>query len=246
LADTAQNTEALQEPYGKRLHRAARVEFRRFWSAYRWWITAVGLVFAVISGEFRLLHKAGTVYDFLAALGWSLLTLLASAAGCYVIAIRKGAEALDAAQANSLIGVQRDTKALRQEVDSLRHTPWLSTLEQSRRDLVENAFRKRSPEHLPLDLAVLRHLLLHGNDNPGQVARGVLDAGTVLPKDIRSDLAVRPSLHRCVSDHLLRRTPAAAPSGDPDRDTSFEVNPDLRDALTFHLFDKTRPPNPQT
>jgi hypothetical protein len=244
LDDAAHNGEPLQEEYGRRLRRAARLEFHKFWSAYRWCMTAVGLVSAVIPGGLRLLYKVGTVYDVLAALGLSLLVFLASAGGCYIIAMRKGAEALDAAQGNSLIQAQQDARELRQEINNLRHAPAISALEQTRRDRVENAFRKRSPEHSPLDLAVLTHLLLHGKANQAQVVSGVVGAGTALPKDIRADLAVRAAIHRCFTDHFLDRTAGATPTGDPDRFDLFEVKPDLRDALAFHLFEKTKSTNP--
>jgi hypothetical protein len=80
-------------PYGKRLHAAARKDFRGFWSDYRWWITIVGFFnLPLIVQAIRGIH---TMFDFGVACAYGLVSLTLSLVGSYAIAMRKGAEDLD-------------------------------------------------------------------------------------------------------------------------------------------------------
>jgi hypothetical protein len=53
ISDELRNAEGLTivDAYGKRLHKAAREEFRNFWSAYRYWLVLATLI-AVVLGSF--------------------------------------------------------------------------------------------------------------------------------------------------------------------------------------------------
>ncbi|MEO7143686.1 MAG: hypothetical protein ABI165_09315, partial [Bryobacteraceae bacterium] len=82
--------EAHEETYGKRLHAAARKEFRSFWSDYRWWLWIVGMVnFPLLVSAIR--HLRGSMFDLGVALIYSGLSLVVSMAGTYAIAMRKAA-----------------------------------------------------------------------------------------------------------------------------------------------------------
>src|SRR5579862_177654 len=80
--------------YGKRLHRSARAELRKFWSDYRIWLTFVSVIIApILIQAFR--HGWRSVLNLKEAVENGIIGLVISLVGTYLIAIRKGAESLD-------------------------------------------------------------------------------------------------------------------------------------------------------
>jgi len=91
----------MEDSYGKRLHRAAREDFSRYWSGHRWlgWVAA-GIV-SLLAGIWLHGVNVAKYIDVLPALVL-LLTIILS----YLYSRRKGAEALDLALQNDI--TQRD------------------------------------------------------------------------------------------------------------------------------------------
>jgi hypothetical protein len=80
-------------PYEKRLQAAARADFRKFWSDYRWWATIVGIFNLPIIVQ--LIHGENTMINWGLASIYALISLVISLLGSYAIAMRRGAEVLD-------------------------------------------------------------------------------------------------------------------------------------------------------
>jgi cell division protein FtsB len=150
-------------PYGKRLHAAARTDFKRFWSDYRWWITIVGffnlpLVIQVVLGK----H---TMVDFGVACIYAVISLIFSLLGSYVIAMRRGAESLDThwqqriGQRNEQLDTERErVKNLNAEIEDLKKKPGRSIPDE--RDF--NAVKSLLEKHQEDDKTVLGFLLKVG------------------------------------------------------------------------------------
>ena len=79
--------------YGKRLHKAARQEFRRFWSLYRYWATVTSAV--IIPMGFQILRRGIHSVNVADTVETGIASLVISMFGSYVIAMRRGAENLD-------------------------------------------------------------------------------------------------------------------------------------------------------
>src|ERR1035441_2278112 len=91
--------------YGKRLHRAARLEFRKFWSDYRLWVFAASAFLAPIALQ-AARHGMRSVLNVGETLENGLLGAVFSLVGTYLIAMRKGAETLDAGQQTRAVSAE--------------------------------------------------------------------------------------------------------------------------------------------
>jgi hypothetical protein len=84
--------------YGKRLHAAARKDFKTYWSVHRWWATGVTLVIACVAIVIQILFQGtGSVANLEQTVVTGIVGLAVSLVGNYLISMRRGAEALDTA-----------------------------------------------------------------------------------------------------------------------------------------------------
>ena len=94
------------EPYGKRLHSAARREFRTFWSDYRCWawfaptVLCPLLLQVIRHGWHSMVNLDETITNAVVGLAMALV-------GTYLIALRSGAQAIDTGLQNEIS--QRDS-----------------------------------------------------------------------------------------------------------------------------------------
>jgi hypothetical protein len=96
----------MSSTYGERLHKAARREWKTFWSGYRAFVTIVAILSPIIIQILR--HGVRSVVNVDETLANGFIGLCVSLVGTYLIAIRKGAENLDVLRADELAG--RDSK----------------------------------------------------------------------------------------------------------------------------------------
>jgi len=102
--------------------------------------------------------------------------------------------------------------------------PTISALEQSRREMVKDRLRNAPPE----DLAVLKHILKHGQVDPvGIIAEGI-------PGETISQWVIEAAINRCFVSGLLKHGPPTFGVGRQ----AVMINPDLFDALSSYLFDQ--------
>jgi hypothetical protein len=87
----------LNEPtYGKRLHAAARKDFKAYWSAHRWWASGVTLIVASLAIVIQIVYQgAGSMANLEQTAVTGIIGLAVSLVGNYLISMRRGAEALD-------------------------------------------------------------------------------------------------------------------------------------------------------
>jgi len=84
------------ESYGKRLHRAARKDFKTFWSAHRRWSTFIALLATVAGVLLQMVFLGvGSVARVELTVTTAVASLIVSLIGHYLIAMRRGAEMLD-------------------------------------------------------------------------------------------------------------------------------------------------------
>jgi hypothetical protein len=150
-----------QMPYGKRLHAAARRDFRRFWSDYRWWLTIVG--FFNLPIIVQVIHRKNTLIDWGLACIYALVSLSLSLLGSYAIAMRRGAEALDSQQSKMISDLAEQNSKLH----DVAH-PKVSPEEERKRKLVADKLK-------------------HFNQKSKRVMRYILDCGTVHEMGVYSE-----------------------------------------------------------
>jgi hypothetical protein len=107
--------------YGKRLHKAAREDFKTFWSGHRSWVTFSTLIspFLVqvkVLGWASLLTGYETLESAVLALGLSL-------AGNYVIALWGGAKSLDAGSRAAIAERDKQIHQREKEISGLSSKP---------------------------------------------------------------------------------------------------------------------------
>jgi|SRR5579862_4339088 len=212
--------------YGKRLHKAARKDFKSFWSAHRWWSALISLISA---GAGVLIQMAilgtGSVVNLALTLSIALGFLLLSLIGNYLISLRRAAEALDTGlreeirtKESALLELSKDNLTLRQRLDN----PPLSPVEQSRRDLVKQELEAFPASHSAVATAIMKYILQYGEvDSISVVSGGVL--GPISNPYLSQDV-----IQRAVSNGLLK-------ADGPSR-RLLRVNPELKSALAFHLL----------
>jgi hypothetical protein len=214
--------------YGKRLHAAARKDFKAFWSAHRWWSSIITVVSA---GAAVLLQIAilgtGTVANLALTLSVAVGGLLISLIGNYLISMRRGAEQIDTGLQQQIKENDLALAESGQNIKTLQERlakPPLSPIEQGRRELVDQKLRSFPANQLELAKAVLRYVLDHGTvPTSGLIFDDLL--GGVSNPDLISIV-----LEKAVHDQLL--------GGNPGPWTSMRVtiNPELKSALSFHLL----------
>ena len=180
--------------FGQRVRKAAVTDFKKFWTAYRYWVTIVGLLLAPLLVRVlgHGLSKMTVGNLFLSALVGFCLSL----AGTGIIALWKGAESLDAALRDKLS--ERDTKILSYETEHRK--PQRTPAEDHRYKSAELALvRLGQPAFI-----ALRHLstygeLVFGLTHPplpegmglGQamnVYRACVEEGLVVRRDINANI----------------------------------------------------------
>lgn len=115
-----------QTTYGKRLHEAAREDFRRFWSSYRYFVTFIAVFLSpAILQIFR--HGFRSIINLRETLVNGLVGFVLSIIGTYAIAIWRGAEALDS-------GLQKDIS---------KHKHSLAEMQESLNDAARIAAERR-------------------------------------------------------------------------------------------------------
>ncbi len=119
--ECAQCNEIMELAYGKRLRAAARIEFRSFWSAYRYWLVFAPWAVAVV--VHIVLHGFSNVGNLVETLVIGVGGFALSILGTYVIAMRKGAEVLDAQRHDDLSARDRTITELSAKLEDSRRDP---------------------------------------------------------------------------------------------------------------------------
>ena len=106
------------ESYRNRLRCATRLEFRKFWTAYRYWTIAAAFIASLVVQSIRGLSVANVnLQDILInGLLGAPIALALSVLGTYFIAMRKAAEALDTAAQSEITNRDNIISALRTEI----------------------------------------------------------------------------------------------------------------------------------
>jgi hypothetical protein len=214
--------------YGKRLHRAAREDFKGFWSLYRYWVTvATGLFSPILIQLYR--HGWRSVVNLDETVTSVVVGLLVSMGGTYLIAMRRGAETLDAGLRNEVTGHNSAASRLSEEVQKLQEqltNPPISRIEQSRRDSVGQKLQLFPSAYAETAKSILKYVLEHGQVNAFELIHDGLLGGISNP-----DL-IEKALEKALGCHLLRPYPGLGPW----TSISVSINPELKPALSFHLL----------
>jgi uncharacterized membrane-anchored protein YhcB (DUF1043 family) len=208
----------IKQSYGERLRAAAWKEFKAFWSAYR-----VCGTFATFLSPFAVqVHNHGvkSMLNMADVAESGLLGLAVSLAGNYVIAMRKGAEVLDA-------GIRKESEAHQQTITTLRAN--LDEFKKPRRTTAEEhhyATAKAALETLGEDSAVvLRHLSQHGS-----LLFGSMDPP--VPKGMNAR-DTRALLNVCLNEGLVTLKTTDKPGG---FDYTYAIAPGMKPALDELLY----------
>ena len=120
-----------EQRYGKRLQKAAREDFRSFWSAHRWWSTIVALLAATAGILIQIsVLGVGSVANLELTITTGVGALAVSLLGNYLIAMRRGAERLDSelrgqiAEQNKLITQQPTRTPTEQHYYQVSKAEW--------------------------------------------------------------------------------------------------------------------------
>ena len=141
--------------YGKRLHKAARQEFKQFWSSYRCWVAivpsiAVPVIFQIVRHGIRSMLNIGETLES------GLAALVLSMVGTYLIAMRKGAEILDAEHLNRVDQMEKEITKLHEEAH-----PAIPQIEQQRIRILTDFFASLREGQK----RILAYILLRGRVN---------------------------------------------------------------------------------
>jgi hypothetical protein len=126
-------------PYKERLRVAARTDFKKFWSDYRWWITVVGFfnLPLIVQGLFG----KHSMIDFGVACIYALISLIFSLLGSWAIAMRRGAEVLDSQKSTTITGLTDQNLRLHESA-----YPKVLPQELRRREIVRKTLNDLGPE----------------------------------------------------------------------------------------------------
>jgi hypothetical protein len=153
----------MEESYGKRLRKAARKDFRQFWSSHRSWVTFVSL----LSPSLILVLRYGwhSLLNLRSILESAGLGIVLSVIGNYVIALWRAAESLDAglqAQIHS-----RDAAIADREETIKKQEEKIQAFAQPKRNAADqhhyNKAKAFLDKHGPKFVAALQHLRNHGD-----------------------------------------------------------------------------------
>ena len=212
------------DSYGKRLHKAARAEFRSFWSAYRYWLVLATLI-AVVLVHFAL-HGIGS--------GWLADTLLStltgfllSLMGTYVIAMRRAAEVLDLRRQGEISDRDHSITKLNGQLVELTSDP---AVQHHYRE-AEEALRKISDPARE----VLKHLWSRGRISRRPQVLGREYQGFEIPTV--SGIVLQRALEELVNLQIVNKT--------QDRDfvgeiTWWEIPPGFMNPLGKLLYTATK------
>ena len=215
--------------YGKRLHKAARQDFRKFWSTHRLWATLSTLAVTVsvigiqvaYRGVGSMANVEQTIVNGVVGLGIALI-------GNYLIAMRRGAESLDSGLRNEIheknSALQDRTKENLKLQARLAVRP-ISLIERNRRTEVEQKLNLLPSEFIDVVKGVIKYLLIHGEVDPI-----VLAVGGRLGKTVNQHV-IMAAIDKAAMAGLLKPVPGT-------NRHRVMVNPELKDALSFHLLGK--------
>jgi hypothetical protein len=204
--------------FGERVRAAAVQDFKKFWSAYRYWVTFVGMLLAplLVRAVRQGLSKM-TIGDLLLS---ALFGLCLSLAGTWIIALWKGAESLDAALRNEL--TKRDTKILSYE--TAHHKPQRTPAEHHRYKSAQLALDRLGEPAL----MALRHLSTYGELVFG-LTHPPLPEGMNLGEAMNIYLA-------CVGEGLAARRDINANIDTECPSVIFQIAPGMKAALEELLY----------
>jgi len=210
--------------YGKRLHKAARQEFRKFWSAHRLRAILSTLAVTVSVIGIQVAYRGvgsveQTIVSGVVGLGVSLI-------GNYLIAMRRGAESLDSGLRDEIheknSALQNQTKENRKRQARLVVRP-ISLIERNRRTEVEQKMNALPSEFVDVVEGVIEYLLIHGEVDPILLAEGGRLGKTA------NQHVIMAAIDKAAMAGLLKPVPGT-------NRHRMMVNPELRDALSFHLL----------
>jgi hypothetical protein len=223
--------------YYKRLLRQVLVDVRAYFRKEIMTGTILGVVAALISRTVGWIPRGGILWTVLVAL---LPNSAIMVAALIVNAVRapvkldnqrrsraqKQREAAERRLFRDREKHQRELTELAQEKAGIEEKLKVGPLEQSRRELVAGKLTGCNPE----DRMVLEYLILHGSTYLMALQRN---------EEIRSKtqnaFAAESAINRCVNAQLITQVPGAT--------EMVEVNPELKNAVEFHLF--VDPPVPK-
>lgn len=195
---------------GTRLRRASYEEFKKFWSAYRWWVAIVGLFSLPLTVQ--VVRHRRSMLDLEEPLVYSVITLVISLAGTYAIAFYKGAVELITAQAAEVTRLTSNLNAAQRNPTEEQHFQ----------------FAKAAVDRYDQQtLTVLRYLRMHQRITDS--LRDPAVGPNYMPRDV-----LLPVLDRLVTDSLVSRTSSPTPSG--GLSYSWEIAPGLVSALDQVLY----------
>jgi hypothetical protein len=205
--------DGIETAYGKRLHRKARTEFRKFWSDYRCWVAfASAFVTPVLLQIVR--HGWRSLLNIDETLTSGFVGLALSLAGTYVIAMRKGAEILDTEQRSRTTAAEAENQRLNSVLND--KPKQVSVLDQHRFEIVKAATATLGAEAIQ----TLRHLRAIGkitlgyeepsipvgigNDRVRDILQGLKAHGVIDEEEVGPPPASTGSHPERLTDHTLR------------------------------------------
>jgi len=215
--------------YGKRLRKAAREDFVKFWSAHRSWVTLVTLLVASSAVAIQVLYRGvGSMANVEQTLVTGLVGLVVSMAGNCIISTWRGAKNLDANlhdeikhRDGTISERENDIQEKERSIQAILQKPKRTAAEEHHYALAIVALRELGPN----GEAILRHLAIHGtlifgNYNP-QLPQGFNGGQT------------REILEMCVAKQLVTVRSERHPAG---YDYIYEISAGMKTALDELLY----------
>jgi hypothetical protein len=210
-----------EQTYGKRLHRAAREDFRKFWSGHRVWVTVATLISPFLMqwknhGWGSLLTAQDTLESGGLALGLSIV-------GNYLIALWGGASSLDAGLQETIVD---------KEAELAQHKDKISTL--------ETAQARKNPYDEHLDRTI-REALAKLDLKQQEFVRHLLDAHRMNNADVHNaGFPTIPNLVIGKTGQTLIHFDSHRPgNGLIEMDRFYYINPGNREAIRNVLHSRT-------
>lgn len=228
------NITLTDEYYGRRLRAAARTDFKKFWSAHRWWSTGVTLAVTCAAIAVQILYQgAASLARLEQTAETGLVGLAVSLAGNWLISLWRGAVSLDAARAEESKELQAKiskletlNKASAAELAEIR-TPKRTLLEERHLNDARSALQKLAVDGVGEECrTVLCHLKKHDSMTFTQAA------DPQPPNGMRSQ-DMRGFLNLCVTENLVTKTTTNTRSG---YEYVYTIAPGMKGALDELLY----------
>jgi hypothetical protein len=231
----------LSEPtYGKRLHAAARKDFKAYWSAHRWWATSVTLTVSCLAIVIQILYQgAGSMANIEQTAVTGIVGLAVSLIGNYLISMRRGAEALDGGRISEIEKRDAENRAIR-EVSAAQSSELRRQIEQlapPKRTQSEEYHYTKARDGLKnvgkRGEMMLQYLEIHGK----LMLNSTGYPPVILPGGMTPQQA-RECLDECLSASLVTRESIHKQGFgiSPVQEDSYQIAPGMKAALDELLY----------